>query len=107
MPPVDLRRDQDCKVIFGPAKRPLPQLKITVDAEGYLVAPQGFPRPSVRASGSVMHEHSSATRGAPTALREHDEASEPAPGGGMKAAGGVAGWLDDRTGAAEAGRLPA
>ena len=30
---------KDCKVIFGPAKRPLPQLKITVDAEGYLVAP--------------------------------------------------------------------
>ncbi len=32
----------DCNVIFGPAKRPLPQLKITVDDEGYLVAPQGF-----------------------------------------------------------------
>ena len=29
---------QDCKVIFGPAKRPLPQLKITVDTEGHLVA---------------------------------------------------------------------
>ncbi len=28
-----------CKVIFGPAKRPLPQLPITVDDEGYLVAP--------------------------------------------------------------------
>ena len=33
---------RDCEVIFGPAKRPLPQLKITVDDEGYLVAPQGF-----------------------------------------------------------------
>ena len=32
----------DCKVIFGPANRPLPQLPITVDAEGYLVAQQGF-----------------------------------------------------------------
>jgi ubiquinol-cytochrome c reductase iron-sulfur subunit len=32
-------------VIFGPAKRPLPQLKITVDASGYLVAPQGFTEP--------------------------------------------------------------
>ncbi|WP_414654549.1 ubiquinol-cytochrome c reductase iron-sulfur subunit [Intrasporangium sp.] len=32
----------DCNVIFGPAKRPLPQLKITVDDEGYLVAPEGF-----------------------------------------------------------------
>ncbi|MDO5501736.1 MAG: Rieske 2Fe-2S domain-containing protein [Actinomycetia bacterium] len=35
----------DCKVIFGPAKRPLPQLKITVDDEGYLVADQPFAEP--------------------------------------------------------------
>ncbi|MET0883890.1 MAG: Rieske 2Fe-2S domain-containing protein [Acidimicrobiales bacterium] len=33
---------RDCKVIFGPAKRPLPQLKITVDDEGYLVSVQPF-----------------------------------------------------------------
>jgi|JI6StandDraft_1071083.scaffolds.fasta_scaffold21574_2 ubiquinol-cytochrome c reductase iron-sulfur subunit len=33
---------QDCKVIFGPAKRPLPQLKITVDDEGYLVSAAPF-----------------------------------------------------------------
>jgi ubiquinol-cytochrome c reductase iron-sulfur subunit len=33
---------QDCKVIFGPANRPLPQLQITVDAEGYLVASSPF-----------------------------------------------------------------
>jgi ubiquinol-cytochrome c reductase iron-sulfur subunit len=33
---------QDCKVIFGPAKRPLPQLAITLDADGYLVAKEGF-----------------------------------------------------------------
>ncbi|GAB3584817.1 cytochrome bc1 complex Rieske iron-sulfur subunit [Calidifontibacter terrae] len=33
---------EDCKVIFGPAKRPLPQLKISVDDEGYLVADHGF-----------------------------------------------------------------
>ncbi|GMA39827.1 cytochrome bc1 complex Rieske iron-sulfur subunit [Mobilicoccus caccae] len=36
---------QDCKVIFGPAKRPLPQLKIAVDDEGYLVAAQPFMEP--------------------------------------------------------------
>jgi ubiquinol-cytochrome c reductase iron-sulfur subunit len=30
------------KVIFGPAARPLPQLAITVDAQGYLVAQQPF-----------------------------------------------------------------
>ncbi|MFX0537299.1 Rieske 2Fe-2S domain-containing protein [Ornithinimicrobium sp. Y1847] len=35
----------DCKVIFGPAKRPLPQLPITVNDEGYLVAADGFREP--------------------------------------------------------------
>lgn len=30
------------KVIFGPAARPLPQLAITVDGEGYLIAKQPF-----------------------------------------------------------------
>jgi ubiquinol-cytochrome c reductase iron-sulfur subunit len=30
------------KVIFGPAARPLPQLAITVDSEGYLIAKQPF-----------------------------------------------------------------
>lgn len=33
---------QHCKVIFGPAKRPLPQLAITVDDQGYLIAKDGF-----------------------------------------------------------------
>ncbi len=33
------------KVIFGPAARPLPQLPITVDAEGYLIARQPFNEP--------------------------------------------------------------
>jgi ubiquinol-cytochrome c reductase iron-sulfur subunit len=33
------------KVIFGPAARPLPQLAITVDANGYLVAKQPFTLP--------------------------------------------------------------
>ena len=35
----------DCKVIFGPASRPLPQLKITVDDEGFLVAKGDFEEP--------------------------------------------------------------
>ncbi|GAA2107254.1 MULTISPECIES: ubiquinol-cytochrome c reductase iron-sulfur subunit [Brevibacterium] len=34
-----------CKVIFGPAKRPLPQLPIEVDDEGYLVAKSDFTEP--------------------------------------------------------------
>jgi ubiquinol-cytochrome c reductase iron-sulfur subunit len=33
------------KVIFGPAARPLPQLNISVDAEGYLVAREPFNEP--------------------------------------------------------------
>ncbi|MGY4856805.1 cytochrome bc1 complex Rieske iron-sulfur subunit [Cryobacterium sp. AP23] len=33
------------KVIFGPAKRPLPQLPIAVDAEGYLIAQSDFLEP--------------------------------------------------------------
>jgi ubiquinol-cytochrome c reductase iron-sulfur subunit len=36
---------EHAKVIFGPAKRPLPQLPITVDAEGYLVAQRDFTEP--------------------------------------------------------------
>lgn len=34
-----------CRVVFGPAKRPLPQLPITVDDEGYLVAQSDFTEP--------------------------------------------------------------
>ncbi|MDO5724300.1 MAG: Rieske 2Fe-2S domain-containing protein [Flaviflexus sp.] len=33
------------KVVFGPAKRPLPQLPITVDDEGYLIAEGDFSEP--------------------------------------------------------------
>ena len=33
------------QVIFGPAARPLPQLAITVDSEGYLIAKDGFDQP--------------------------------------------------------------
>jgi len=36
---------QECKVIFGPASRPLPQLPIAVDDEGYLVATSDFKQP--------------------------------------------------------------
>jgi ubiquinol-cytochrome c reductase iron-sulfur subunit len=34
-----------CKVIFGPAKRPLPQLPISVDSAGYIVAQRDFEEP--------------------------------------------------------------
>lgn len=36
---------EEAKVIFGPAKRPLPQLPITVDDEGYLIARSDFHEP--------------------------------------------------------------
>jgi ubiquinol-cytochrome c reductase iron-sulfur subunit len=36
---------EHCKVVFGPAARPLPQLPIAVDAEGYLVAQSDFHEP--------------------------------------------------------------
>ncbi|HEY0260333.1 MAG TPA: Rieske 2Fe-2S domain-containing protein [Lacisediminihabitans sp.] len=36
---------RECEVIFGPAKRPLPQLPISVDSEGYLVAQSDFHEP--------------------------------------------------------------
>lgn len=34
-----------CRVIFGPASRPLPQLPIAVDSEGYLIAQSDFTEP--------------------------------------------------------------
>ncbi len=36
---------KEAEVIFGPAKRPLPQLPITVDDEGYLIARSDFTEP--------------------------------------------------------------
>lgn len=36
---------EQAKVIFGPAARPLPQLPIAVDAEGYLIAQSDFTEP--------------------------------------------------------------
>ena len=35
----------ECAVIFGPAKRPLPQLPIAIDSEGYLIAQSDFTEP--------------------------------------------------------------
>ncbi len=37
--------EQECKVIFGPAARALPQLPIEVDDEGYLIASSDFQEP--------------------------------------------------------------
>jgi ubiquinol-cytochrome c reductase iron-sulfur subunit len=35
----------NCEVIFGPASRPLPQLPISIDSDGYLVAQSDFHEP--------------------------------------------------------------
>jgi len=34
-----------CKVVFGPAERPLPQLPIALDSDGYIVAQRDFEEP--------------------------------------------------------------
>ena len=36
---------EDCKPVFGPASRSLPQLPITVDAEGYVVSQSDYTEP--------------------------------------------------------------
>ena len=45
MMPKLLELSRSAAVIFGPAARPLPQLPITVDDEGYLVAQSDFTEP--------------------------------------------------------------
>jgi ubiquinol-cytochrome c reductase iron-sulfur subunit len=37
--------NEDAKVIFGPAARPLPQLQIEIDADGYFRAKRGYTQP--------------------------------------------------------------
>ena len=70
------------KVIFGPAKRPLPQLPIAVDDEGYIIAQSDFTRARrpvlLGASGAMT------TTATPTPVE--------------KVAAGTADYLDERTG---------
>lgn len=48
----------ECEVIFGPASHPLPQLPLTVDSEGYLVARSDFHEPVGPAySQRIMHRN--------------------------------------------------
>ena len=54
LPPVDLRRHQGLRGrLLAPPSEPPPQLKITVDADGYLVALRASRSRSARATGSV------------------------------------------------------
>ena len=76
------------KVIFGPAARPLPQLPIAVDGEGYLVATATSPCPSAPASGSAATPR---PRSVPTeATHEHRS---------PEAHRGSSNFIDDRIGA--------
>ena len=36
---------KDCKPVFGPAPRSLPQLPLTVDSEGYVVSQSDYTEP--------------------------------------------------------------
>jgi ubiquinol-cytochrome c reductase iron-sulfur subunit len=36
---------KDCKPVFGPASRSLPQLPIGVDGDGYVIATKGYQEP--------------------------------------------------------------
>ena len=68
---------QDCKVIFGPAKRPLPQLKITVDAEVTWWPTHRSARRSARASGSVDEHHRTQRHGRRPPARQRPRARGP------------------------------
>src|SRR5699024_2117625 len=61
------------RVIFGPAKRPLPQLPITVDDEGYLVAAADFPEPIGPSFWDIHKDQCS---------RDHRDSRFPEPGPG-------------------------
>ena len=85
----------DAAVIFGPAARPLPQLPITVDAEGYLVAQSDFHEPV----GPSFWERALSTATAATrrdhGARAHDARPRQPLGG--RFVGGAANYLDERT----------
>ena len=82
----------DGKVIFGPANRPLPQLPITVDAEGYLVAPHDFTEAGRPELLGALDEH---LRPAAPASTTAEAGSRPAA---ARRSAGSPNCLDDRTG---------
>ena len=59
------------KVVFGPAARPLPQLPLMVDDEGYLVAQSDFRSPSDPATGSATPSKHERMSRAGVASHEH------------------------------------
>ena len=75
------------KVKFGPAARPLPQLAISVDDEGYFVAQGDFNEPV----GPSYWERS--------VMSQHDGAAQPiAHHARRQGRAGTATWVDDRLG---------
>ena len=83
VPPVAVRHHAARRqVIFGPAVRPLPQLPITVDSEGYLVAQSDFHEPV----GPSFWER------AVTTAPEHPHDYDPTTPADRRQSGGVTGW---------------
>ncbi len=73
------------RVLFGPAARPLPQLPLGLDDEGYLIAMSDFLEPV----GPSYWERG--CRAMSSAATASPESANNAPGGPVK-------WLDDRIG---------
>ena len=85
------------KVIFGPAGRPLPQLPMGVDDEGYLVALSDFTEPV----GPSFWERTYAMS-IDTSKVAASNATTPRHGGKPSPAGAAASWADERLGIAVA-----
>ena len=92
----------DCKVIFGPAKRPpAPAEDRGRTTRGTSSLTKDSKSPSDLASGSA-HDHRRTRTARPAdALRGDDETSTAPKKKGGGAVGGVANWMDERTGGAK------
>ena len=95
------------KVVFGPAARPLPQLPLMVDDEGYLVAQSDFNEPV----GPSFWERDSQGARANEQRHEHrhqqgrhDEHRPRPPPRSPTASAPSPSWADDRLGLATAGQ---
>ncbi len=80
------------RVVFGPAARPVPQLPLALDDDGYLIATSDFMSQSARASGNVGDLTMSAI--AKSNGKKAAKAKKPSK------VGAAAGWADDRLGLA-------
>jgi len=92
---------QGARPVFGPAPRPLPQLPLYIDDNGFLHAQAGYDSPSAGVLGAVV---STTT---PTGMFHHGGGNGAANGTTAtktKPVDGTIRWLDDRLGVAKGGR---